>query len=544
MPEGSWRKPASRGIRHPGRGSSGKEDAGTSMFFCREMMLAALLSAATAGAGWAADLTGLSRLTGGRVGAENALWIENTPDRLFRTRREVVVAELQGPAVVTMLHFALPEMAVAAPDKYTLGRELMLRMYWDGEESASVDVPMVDFFCDPAGRREQVQTALVNKRRGWNSYFPMPFRRSARILLAYEGPEPPGDRLWSMMPCYSYVMYRSVPTLEADEGYLHAQWRQRGLLLGHSEYEALTAAGRGKFVGWNVTVRRPGWPSYPVDMNENFFIDGETEPRVSFQGIEDAFGFSWGFPETENVFPLTGYWPFFKGAAAYRFFLQDAISFEKSLRLTIAFGPREKDFHEGYSHPGTMLQLSTTCYWYQTEPHAPFPPMPPPDEREPAPEQLWWPDGRAPEPSAEELKARGVRFYMLCGRPEGEVVFAEEGFAARLLRGRTFAGWLPPVYHCFNDPDELQIELTVPAGAGGTLRMFAIDADGYGGGRRQRVWVDESDLGELIGFREGRWLETTITPDMTADGRLLIRAEDTLPTGGNAVISIIEWIGG
>ncbi len=509
----------------------------------REMTLAVILLAA-AGTGRAADLAGLPRLTDDRVGAENALWIENPPERLFRTRREVVVADLAGPAVITMLHLALPEMAAAAPDKYTLGRELMLRMYWDGEESPSVDVPMVDFFCDPAGLRGQVNTALVNKRRGWNSYFPMPFRRSARIVLAYEGPEPPGQKLWSMMPCYSYVMYRTAAGLPADEGYLHAQWRQQGLLMGHNEYEALSAVGRGKFVGWNVTVRRPGWPSYPVDMNENFFIDGQTEPQISFQGIEDAFGFSWGFPETENVFALTGYWPFFKGAAAYRFFVQDAISFQKSLRVTIAFGPGEKDFHEGYSHPGTTLQLSSTCYWYQTEPHAPFPPVPAWEERKPAPEQMWWPEGRDPVPSAEELRARGVRLYMLCGRPEGEVILAEKGFAARLVRGQSFAGWLPPVYHCFNDPDELEIELTVPPGAAGTLRLFAIDADGYGGGRRQRVWVGRRDLGEISGFREGRWLETAVTPEMTADGRLLIRAVDTLPTGGNAVISIIEWITG
>ena len=37
-----------------------------------------------------------------------------------------------------------------------LNRDLLLRMYWDGKTSPSVDCPMVDFFCDPAGLRAEV----------------------------------------------------------------------------------------------------------------------------------------------------------------------------------------------------------------------------------------------------------------------------------------------------------------------------------------------------------------------------------------------------
>ena len=117
-------------------------------------------------------------------------------------------------------------------------------------------------------------------------------------------------------------------------------------MLGRREYIALEAKGKGKFVGWNVTVGRresqhAGEDCYPVDQNEKFFIDGEKEPSVEFQGMEDSFGFSWGFPETQSQFPLTGYYPFFKGACGYRFFAQDAVSFEKSLTVKIGFGKHE-----------------------------------------------------------------------------------------------------------------------------------------------------------------------------------------------------------
>ncbi len=274
----------------------------------------------------------LPRLIPGRTAAENALWIETPLSARFNSSKQVVVANLKGPAIITMIHFAMPQVL-------KLNRDVLVKVYWDGETSPSVECPLVDFFCDPAGLRDQVNTALVNKRRGFNCYFQMPFRQSAKIELVYDGPVEPGEELWKIMPCYSYVMYRRVDKLPEDVGYFHAHWKQEALLLGQQDYVALQAKGRGKFVGWNVTIRRPGRSGYPVDENEKFYIDGEKTPSVEFQGLEDSFGFSWGFPETESMFPLTGYFPFMKGAFGYRFFINDAISFEKSLRVAIGFGP-------------------------------------------------------------------------------------------------------------------------------------------------------------------------------------------------------------
>lgn len=487
------------------------------------------------------DFSGLSKLVPGRVAADNALWIETPKDRQFKNSKEVVVADLRGPGVITMIHFAMPHMSIADHENYTLGRELVLRAYWDGETEPSVDVPMVDFFCDPAGLREQVNTALVNKRRGFNAYFPMPFRKSARLLLIYQGDEPPGDRLWAMMPCYSYVMWRSASQIPADEGYFHAQWRQAAVLMGKEPYLAMEATGRGKFVGWNVTVRRPGTQGYPVDMNERFYIDGERQPSVEFQGIEDSFGFSWGFPPTENVFPLTGFWPFKLGAFAYRFFVNDAINFEKSLKVEIAFGENEDPFfHDQFSRPGTKLQLSSTCYWYQTEPHVPFPPLPSVADRAPAPEKLFWPDPE-PMPDLAALKARNVKLHMLCGRPEKQIILADPGFDVRVIQGSTWSGWPPPVFHCLSDNSEIKLELILPEAGRGTLRLFLLDADNMGGGRRQQVFVGDKDLGMIESFQGGRWLETPVSAEQTAEGRLLIRVVNHRDKA-NAVISMVEWV--
>lgn len=488
----------------------------------------------------ASDWESLSRLTPGRVRAENALWIENALSARFNTSKRVVVAELDGPAVITMIHFALPQSHFGQPVQL-LDRSLILRMFWDGEPNPSVDVPLVDFFCDPNGLREEVNTALVNKRRGFNAYFPMPFGRSARIELVYDGPIEAGEALWRLMPCYSYIMYRELDRVPDDHGYFHASWRQEGLLLGQRDYLALEARGRGKFVGWNVTMRLPGRDGYPVDQNEKFYVDGEARPSIEFQGIEDSFGFSWGFPPTESQFPLTGFYKFMKGAMGYRFFTQDAISFERSLKVEIGFGANEDPtFRREFSKRGNTLQFSSTVYWYQTEPHATLPPMPPARERAPAPEEAFWPEKETP-PDTGALKERGVKLEMLCGRSKGEVVFAEPGYGAKAIEGYTFEGWPLPVYHCRAGNEVTSVEVVVPPGSSGTVRVFVVDPDHFEGGRQQTVAVAGHTVARVENFDEGRWLEARVTAADTGTGRVIVQARNTRQ-GSNAVLSVIEWV--
>jgi hypothetical protein len=162
-----------------------------------------------------------------------------------------------------------------------LSRELLLRIYWDDESEPSVDCPFVDFFCNPDDTNKIVNTAFVNVNRGYNAYFPMPFRKSARVELVYDGPLPPGPELVSMMPCYSYVCHRTLEHFPKDTGYFHASWRQQSLVLGLKDYVALEATGKGKFIGWNITVRSLEINDCPVDENEKFYIDGETNPSGS-----------------------------------------------------------------------------------------------------------------------------------------------------------------------------------------------------------------------------------------------------------------------
>ncbi|HEY1787548.1 MAG TPA: glycoside hydrolase family 172 protein [Verrucomicrobiae bacterium] len=489
----------------------------------------------------------LARVDSGDTRAINALWRENPLAVQFRTTTNVVVADIKGPAEITMIHFAYP--AQRNPVTHALesfNRDVRLRIFWDGETTPSVDCPLADFFCDPDGERDcvsnSINTAFVNVRQGFNSYFPMPFRKSARVELLYDGPLPAGQELEDTMPCYSYVCYHTLKRVPADTGYFCASWRQEELLLGLKEYVALQTTGHGKFVGWNVTVRNPYLDHYPADENEKFFVDGETNASVEFQGLEDSFGFSWGFPPTENFFPLTGYFPFHtNGAAAYRFFTRDAINFHKSLKVSIGFGNTEAGWKWNYSHPIGTLQFSSTVYWYQFGRRSPLPEMPPADQRAPAPRRLFWPAG-LPYSSPSDFEAAGGKLLVGCGLSSAETVYHAPGYSINIdPKIQQWVIWPDPYFYGRMAPRQFEADLNLPKGAKGTLRLYITDPDNFQGGRKETIVVGGETVGTFENFQQGRWIDVPVGAEKTADGKLSIQVVNAR-NGSNAVLSDIMWI--
>ncbi|MCL5283622.1 MAG: DUF2961 domain-containing protein [Armatimonadetes bacterium] len=461
----------------------------------------------------------------------NSLWIETPKDRQFTTRRTVTIADIKGPGVITMIHFAMPATL-------HLGREVVLRIYWDNEKHPSVEAPLVDFFCDPNGQLDRVNTIFLNKNRGWNCYFPMPFRRRALITLTNDAPDPVGQGLWQLSPCYAYVIWHNAPNLPKDVLYFCAHWRQQTLLLGKQDYIALHAAGAGRFIGWNVTVRgvAPGDMGYPVDENEKFYVDGARNPTIQFMGLEDSFGFSWGFPEKASRFLYTGWHPYYQGASAYRFFVNDAITFHKSLKVAIGFGPRDDpSFRRIFSRSDHVLQFSSCCYWYQTEPHLPWGKFPLLAERRPArdlAQQAQW------EKKAKKYRDKHETLVVNCGAPNDMIEFADNGWSCMLSHGYSYNGFQREVTHCWADYHNLKVTIACPKNVQGVLRLYLLDGDRFMGGRKERIWVDGRDIGDFSNFYEGRWVEIPITPAETTRGRIYIRAQNLIP-GNNAVISSI-----
>ena len=97
-----------------------------------------------------------------------------------------VLADLEGPGVVTHLWITV------AASEYGWPRLLRFRVYYDGSDVPSVDVPLGDFFGSGHGFEAHVQSAVVrvsSEGRSRNAFWPMPFRKSCRITITNEGHE-------------------------------------------------------------------------------------------------------------------------------------------------------------------------------------------------------------------------------------------------------------------------------------------------------------------------------------------------------------------
>ncbi len=282
-----------------------------------------------------------------------------------------------GPGIITHVW-----ITIASPEEYHL-KKLVLRMFWDNEATPSVESPVGDFFGLGLGDYFLYHSIplAVGSAKALNSFFEMPFVKHARITVTNEGRE-------AVEAFYFNLDYRAYrQPLPTDTLYFHAQYRQaapnqaiasNGLNLdGKDNYVWMEATGRGHFVGVTMSVleNQDGWWGEGDDM---FFIDGEARPSINGTGTEDYFLGAWDFGDRSFSYGLFG--APLKGEeragarwSVYRFHLDSPITFTKSLRATIEHGHANDRADNYYS----------VAYWYQTEPHAVFPPLPQVEERLP-----------------------------------------------------------------------------------------------------------------------------------------------------------------
>lgn len=298
------------------------------------------------------------------------------------------LANIVGPGVIRHIWMTVPDRTEAGP--FVL-RDLVLRMYWDEDREPSVEVPLGDFFCNGFATRAEVTSApiVVAPTGGMNSYFPMPFRRSARITLTSEHA---GD----IEAVFYQIDYSLGDALADDVGIFHAQWRRSRTAPGLDHVIVDGIRGAGAYVGTFVALTALGrfwWGEGEV----KFFIDGdENLPTIAGTGLEDYVGGAWAFQDrldrdsepTVHTFstPYFGYpqretadrtrrSPYATAMppahGMYRWHLPDPVRFDHDLRVTL----------QQIGHDGTDLfersdDICTTAYWYQREPHAPFPSLP------------------------------------------------------------------------------------------------------------------------------------------------------------------------
>ena len=353
--------------------------------------------------GWQPDLTHQQTYTAHRASSADPTG-GNADARKVDPGATLTLLDADGPGTISHLWFT-----IAADERYHL-KLIVLRIYWDGETTPSVEAPIGDFFGLGLGEYHSWESQLlsVGSVRSLNSFFPMPFQKHARITVTNEGKEQVGA-------LYYNIDYRTdTQPLPAGTLYFHAQYRQaqpnhgwttdwtsngdelvnnKPNLNGKDNYVWMEAKGNGQFAGVTMSViqNQDGWWGEGDDM---FFVDGDALPTITGTGSEDYFLGAWDFagqPFSYQLYgaPVVGTELAGSRSSVYRFHLDDPIPFKKSFKATIEHGNANHRSDNYYS----------VAYWYQSEPHAPFPPLPPAADRLPALQHVGGPGNAITSPA-------------------------------------------------------------------------------------------------------------------------------------------------
>lgn len=338
--------------------------------------------------GWQPDVTQQQTYTLHRASSADPTGA-NADARTVAPGATYTVLDTDGPGMISHIWFTISD-----GEAYHLKR-IVLRIYWDGEATPSVETPIGDFFGLGLGTYHNWQSEMlsVGSVKALNSYFPMPYRHHARITVTNEGKQP-------IDSLYYNVDYRTQShPLPESTLYFHAQYRQaqpnhgwtndwqnnyvpltnnKTNLDGKDNYVWLDAKGHGQYVGVTMSVlqNQDGWWGEGDDM---FFIDGAKLPSIAGTGSEDYFLGAWDFGGKSFSYPLYGAPVVGEELAGgrssvYRFHFDAPIPFTNFIKATIEHGHANHRSDNYYS----------VAYWYQGEPHAPFSALPPVEQRIPA----------------------------------------------------------------------------------------------------------------------------------------------------------------
>ncbi len=274
------------------------------------------------------------------------------------------LAEIDGPGVIQHIWMTVDSVAY---------RDCILRMFWDGEDSPSVEVPLGDFFCNGHGLRCNINSlpVAVNPSGGFNCYWPMPFNERARITIESQHLED--------IEGFFYQITYALGNIADNAAYFHAQWRRSMTTRELPEHTIVDGVkGEGQYVGTYLawTQFSDGWWG---EGEVKFYIDGDQGyPTICGTGTEDYFGGAWGFGDETYSTSFLGYPLYHREEGKvpkhglYRWHIMDPIRFDEDLRVTVqALGWWPDAVYEPLTD-----DICSVAYWYQHEPHALFPQLP------------------------------------------------------------------------------------------------------------------------------------------------------------------------
>ena len=303
---------------------------------------------------------------------------------LLAPRETHVLASLSGAGMITRIN-----MTTFLPYNAHALRNLVLRFYWDGEAHPSVESPFGDFFGAPFGTYQAYASVPMSlTSAAFNCLWLMPYADGARLEITNEGTA-------EVEPFFYNITY-----LELNEGApsalrIHAAWQRENPTQHGVPYTILYAEGRGHYVGCHLNLQNLEWWLRPpvkeipfprgfglgmMEGWETIYRDGEAQPSVIGTGTEDYFNGAWYYLLKGGRFAAPFHGCILRDLlrsriAVYRFDMAAPVPFSRSLRVCIGHG-----FHNELA-----CDYSSTAYWYQEEPHRPFPELLPVNLRHPHP---------------------------------------------------------------------------------------------------------------------------------------------------------------
>ena len=314
--------------------------------------------------------------TGADAGRELGQGWKLSPSINIDGSATVTLADIDGPGAIQQIWLTVHPQ---------FWRRLVIRFYWDDEPTPSVEVPIGDFFCNGWAERCNITSlpVCVNPAGGFNCYWEMPFRRHARITVENLTSDP--------VRGFYYQVNYTLTEVPEDCAYFHAQWRRSNPLPYQEVHTLLDGVqGMGHYVGTYIAwgVNNNGWWG---EGEIKFYLDGDGDwPTICGTGTEDYFGGAWNFEFPQGQYgvfssPYTGLPQVIRPDGLYRsqqrfgmyrWHIMDPIRFKQDLRVTIqALGWRSQVDGKIRYLP-MQDDIASTSFWYQAEPHAPFPALP------------------------------------------------------------------------------------------------------------------------------------------------------------------------
>ena len=297
--------------------------------------------------------------------------LHNSDSEEFAVGEGKTIAHLAGPGKIAHVWLVPYSVNIRYP------RALVLRIYWDGAEVPSVEVPLGDFFAVGNGMRATVNSLPVKVSsygRGCNCYWQMPFRKEAKITLTNESDKEPAS-------CYYQIDWVKLERAPGKTMYFHARYHQEYPPKVGEPYTVFVGKGRGHYVG-TVLSSQNAIGHWFGEGDDFFYVDGEEGPSILGTGTEDYINEAWNMRVHSSLFTgCTVFEPRAPDAriTAYRWHIPDPIIFHKSLRFEIErkgflMSPQGEVLSSSGSRPDYWSSVS---FWYQdtiAEPWCEFPP--------------------------------------------------------------------------------------------------------------------------------------------------------------------------